>query len=230
MSDEDGHDESLLGRYHHHLTDLYRNLFLTSPAHRQNASPSTLGIIVLGLLAWGAFKYWPYVLLALLAIAASFASVALIAWLRRPARPRQFRDRKRIAFETAKTPAQIRITINSSPEFERYFWSADDDKLVEQWRRYHEEGVKPIRRNQAAQAAPTATQQPKATLLSLEAQKIIAQINASPKLARHAWHQHETGLLEQWQHYLTHGQLPIRRSKLARQQAMTHETSGDERR
>ncbi|SEJ31553.1 hypothetical protein SAMN05216201_10710 [Pseudomonas linyingensis] len=147
MSDEDGHDEPLLDRYHHHLTDLYRNPFLTTPARRPNASPGTLGIIVLGLLVWGAVKYWQYVLLVLLALPVLCASVVLIAWLRRSARPRQVRDRKRIAFETAKTPTQIRITINGSPEFERYFWSADDIKLVEQWRRYHAEGVKPIRRN-----------------------------------------------------------------------------------
>lgn len=215
MSDEEGHDESLLDRYHHHLTDLYRNPFLTAPARRRDAGPTTLEIVLLMLLLWAAFKYWQYVLLALLALAAAwFAGVALIAWLRRPPRPRQLRDRQRIAFETAKTPTQIRITINSSPEYERYFWSADDAKLVEQWRRYHEEDVRPIRRNKAAQAAAPATLQPQATPLSAEAQKILAQINASPRLARHAWHPQETGLLEQWQRYQTHGQLPIRRSKL----------------
>jgi hypothetical protein len=50
-------------------------------------------------------------------------------------------------------------------------------------------------------------------------QQIIVQINASPKLSRHAWHEHETGLLEQWQRYQTHGQLPIRRRKLEKQLA-----------
>lgn len=219
MSDEDEHDDSLLDRYHHHLLDLYRNPFLTTPARSPKASPGTLGIMVLGLLVWGALKYWQYVLLALLGIAALCAIAALIAWLGRPARPRQFRDRKRTAFETAKTPTQIRITINTSPEYERYFWHADDDKLVEQWRRYHEEGTKSIRRNKAAQAGSAATLQPKATLLSPEARKILALTNASPRLARHAWHQHETGLLEQWQRYQTHGQLPIRRSKLKKQLA-----------
>lgn len=157
MSDEDGHDESLLDRHHHRLTDLYRNLFLTTPARRPNASRGTLGLMVVGLLAWGAIKYWQYVLLGLLALAALFASGVLIAWLRRPASPGQARERERIAFETAKTPRQIRITINSSPEFARYFWSADDNQLVEQWRRYHAEGVKPIRRNKLAkQPARTA--------------------------------------------------------------------------
>lgn len=222
MSDEDGHDHSLLERYQHHLLGLYRNPFLSTPARRPNAIVAILGIMLLGLMVWDLLKYlkyWAHLLLALLAIAAAwFASVALIGWLR-PARPRTVRDRRKIAFETAKTPTQIRITINTSPEYERYFWSADDARLVEQWRRYHEEDVRPIRRNKAAQAAPAATPQLRATPLSPEAQKILAQITASPRLARHAWHLHETGLLEQWQRYQTHGQLPIRRSKLARQQA-----------
>lgn len=147
MSDEDEHDHSLLDRYQHHLLDRYRNPFLTTPVRQQSAGGSTLALMLFGLLVWGAVKYWQYVLLGLLALAALCASVVLIAWLRRSARPRQVRDRKRIAFETAKTPTQIRITINSSPEFERYFWSADDAKLVEQWRRYHEEDVRPIRCN-----------------------------------------------------------------------------------
>lgn len=219
MSDEDEHDHSLLDRYQHHLLDLYRNPFLTTPVRRQSAGGSTLALMLFGLLVWAALKYWQYVLLALLALAALCAGVLLIAWLLRPARPRKVRDHKGTAFETARTPTQIRISINSSPEYERYFWSADDAKLVEQWRRYHEEDVRPIRRNKSAQAAPAATAQPRATVLSSEAQQIVAQINASPRLSRHAWHQHETGLLEQWQRYQTHGQLPIRRSKLARQQA-----------
>ncbi|WP_455232283.1 hypothetical protein [Geopseudomonas aromaticivorans] len=223
MSDEDGHDDSLRDRYHHHLLDLYRNPFLTTSAPRRNSSVSTLAILGVGLLIWGAFKYWQYVLLTLLGIAAWYAIASLIAGLKRPAKPRQARDRKRIAFETAKTPTQIRITINSSPEFERYFWSADDDKLVEQWRRYHAEGVKPIRRNKAAGQPRHATgrcpQQAKATRLSPEAQRIVAQINASPGLAQHAWHAHEAGLLEQWQSYQTYGQRPIRRSKLEKKLA-----------
>lgn len=218
MSDEDGHDESLLDDYHRHLTDLYRNPLLTAPSRRRDASPATLGILLLALLVWAAFEYWQYVLLALLALAAAWlAGVALIAWLRQPARPR--RERQRIALETAKTPTQIRRTIDSSPEFERYFWSADDAKLVEQWRRYHAEGVKPIRRNKPARATPAAAPQPQATPLSPEAQKIIAQIAASPRLARHAWHLHESGLREQWQRYQSCGLLPIRRSKLEKRRA-----------
>ncbi|MNZ86398.1 hypothetical protein D3C78_1052170 [compost metagenome] len=220
MSDEDEHDDSLMDRYRHHLMGLYRNPLLTTSAPRQNSSVSILGIMVAGLLIWGAFRYWQYVLLALLGIAALYVIVFLIAGLMQPAKPRKTHDRKQMAFETAKTPTQIRITINSSPEFERYFWSADDDKLVEQWRRYYEEGVKPIRRNKAAGEPPKSTGQgtpsAKATRLSPEAQRIVAQINASPRLAQHAWHEHETGLLEQWQRYQTLGQLPIRRSKLER--------------
>lgn len=219
MSDEDEHDHSLQDRHHHHLMDLYRNPFLSSPARRRSASPDTLGLMVLGLLIWAAVKYWQYLLLALLALVALFASVFLVAWLRRPAKHRQPQDRKRIAFETAKTATQIRITINSSPEYERYFWSPDNAKLVEQWRRYHEEGVKPIRRNKAAPATPATAPQPKATPLSPEAQKILAQIDASRRLARHAWSTDERGLLEQWQRYQTHGQLPIRRSRLEKQLA-----------
>lgn len=219
MSDEDGHDHSLLDRYHHHLLGLHRTPFLTTPAPRKNASGSTLAMMLLGLLVWAAVKYWQSLLLVLLALAALFAGASLIAWLCRPTRPRNARDRQRIAVETTKTPTQIRITINSSPEYERYFWSADDAKLVEQWRRYHEEDVKPIRRNKAAQVAAAAPLQPQTTPLSAEAQKILAQINASPRLAQHAWHPHETGLLEQWQRYQTHGQLPIRRSKLERKLA-----------
>lgn len=214
MSDEDGDDESLMDRYHHHLLDMSRNPFLTTPTRQQSSGGSTLAIMLLGLLVWAAVKYWEYVLLALLGIAALGAIALLIDWLKQPAKPRKVRDRRKIAFETAKTPTQIRITINTSPEYERYFWSADDAKLVEQWRRYHAEDVKPIRRNKAAQAVPAATPQPQATPFSPEAQKILAQINASPRLARHAWHPHETGLLEQWQRYQTHGQLPIRRSRL----------------
>lgn len=179
MSDEDEHDHSLLDRHHHRLMDLYGYSYFTTPARRQSASGSTLGIMVLGLLIWAAVKYWQYLLLALLALVALFASVFLVAWLRRPARRRQPQDRKRIAFERAKTATQIRITINSSPEYERYFWSPDNAKLVEQWRRYHEEGVKPIRRNKAAPATPATAPQPKATPLSPKAQKILAQARAA---------------------------------------------------
>lgn len=218
MSDEGENDESYLDRYHHHMMDYYQSPFLTVPSRRRSA-PGVGSLVVVLVLIYTAINtistYWENILVFLLPLA-GFLGMALLLGLIILVRTSLLRE----AHETvaparaAKAAANIRDTINSSSDLKRYFWSADDAKLIEQWRRFHEEGVKPIRRNKVVHAGSAATLQPKAPLFSPEAQKILALIDASPKLSRHAWHSHETGLLEQWQRYQTRGQLPIRRRKL----------------
>lgn len=221
MSDEDEHDHSLLDRYQHHLLDLYRNPFLTTSGRRRSAGGFSI-FVVFALIYVVISEYWDNILVFLLPLAGILGSALLLGLLIliRTAPPPQVHEAAPILGQTARAEMQIRNTIKSTPKLGRYAWSDSELELLDQWRHFKETGQTPIRRKtlarkarQARKAGPETTP-PQPPALSPEAQKILVQINASPRLSRHAWHQHETGLLEQWQRYQTHGQLPIRRSRL----------------
>lgn len=217
MSDEDPSDDSFLER-HHHLMHLYRNPLLTSTGRRGSGG----ALVALLLVGWGLYlliaEYWQSILLALLALAGVCAIVVLI--LISYAKPRE-------TGAPAPSPSQqaataIRNTISSTPKLGRYAWSAYDGVLLEQWQRFAATGVTPPRRKTLARKERKATERDKPTAtapLGRKAQAALAEIEASPKLAQHAWRTDESGLLEQWQRYQTLGQLPVRRSKLAKRLA-----------
>ncbi|MNZ98468.1 hypothetical protein D3C78_1177510 [compost metagenome] len=176
-------------------------------------------MLLLGLmiLAW-IFEHWATIALVLGGIVALFATLFILGTL---AAAWQARKQLRAGppVDPRKEAAEaIRCTIATTPKLGRYAWAATDSQLISQWQQFRETGRTPMRRKTLARKARQADQppKPKPPPLGPGAQKILAEINASPKLAQHAWHTDEAGLLEQWQRYQTHGQLPIKHSKLER--------------
>lgn len=177
-----------------------------------------LGLMVL---VW-IFEHWLTIALVIGGIVALFAAMFILgtlaaAWqARKQPRPGPPADPR------AETAMAIRHTIASTPKLGRYAWATTDSQLLSQWKHFSDTGQTPLRHKTLARKARQAERQdrpPQPPPLGPRAQKILAEINASPRLAQHAWHAHETGLLEQWQSYQAYGQLPIRRSKLEKKLA-----------
>ena len=216
MSDEDESDDSFLER-HHHLMHLYRNPLLASTARRGSGG----GLVALILVTWGLYllirENWQPILLVLLALAGVCAIVALILTSYAPTK------RAPAPSPNREAATAIRSTISSTPKLGRYAWSTYDGVLLEQWQRFAATGVTPPRRKTLARKVRKAAERdspaPEPAPLGHQAQAILAEIAASPRLAQHAWSSDESGLLEQWQSYQSLRLLPIRRSKLEKRQA-----------
>ena len=218
---DDESDDSLLER-HHHLMHLYRNPLLTSTARGGSGGV----LVVLILVIWGLYmlirEYWQPILLVLLALAGVCAIVALILISYVPTK------RAPAPSPNREAATAIRSTIGSTPKLGRYAWSTYDGVLLEQWTNFAVTGVTPPRRKTLARKAVEGDRPaPKPPFLSRQAQAILAEIAASPRLAQHAWSTDESSLLEQWQRYQSLRLLPIRRSKLERRQTRAAGTNAD---
>lgn len=201
----------------HAISTLFQALFAIGAFY------ADLLLLVLGLmlLAW-IFEHWLTIAFVLGGIVALLVALFILAKLAAAWQSRKERKAVRLPDPRKDAAAAIRQTIASTPKLGRYAWAATDSELFSQWQRFGETGRTPLRRKTLARKARQAEQPPKTPKpkpLSPRAQKILAEIEASPKLAQRAWHADEAGLLEQWRSYQTYGQLPIRRSKLERRQA-----------
>lgn len=216
MHDEDGdeRDDTFLDSFHQRML-LYRSPLLFSSGRPGRSGGLIALLVVLAGLYLLVVEYWLPILLALLALALLFLVGFAGARPLKPGSPSPH--------PAAEAATIIRNTIRSTPKLGRYAWSTYDGVLVRQWNHFRETGQTPLRRKTLARkerdAAKRANPDAKPAPLGRQAQAILAEINASPRLARHAWHTHETDLLEQWQRYQSLGQLPIRRSKLERHMA-----------
>ena len=195
------------------ISTLFQALFAVGAFYAE------LLLLLLGLfvLAW-IFEHWVTIALVLGGIVALFAVLFILGTLAAARQTRKERQAGLLPAPSEETAKAIRQTIAGTPKLGRYAWSASDCQLLSQWTHFSDTGKTPLRRKTLARKARKAAEQDnqptKPPVLSARAQKILAEINASPKLVQHAWQADEAGLLEQWQSYQTFGQLPIRRNKL----------------
>ena len=189
-------------------------------------------LLLLGLfvLAW-IFEHWVTIALVLGGMVALFVVLFILGTLAAARQTGKERQAVPPADPSEEAAKAIRQTIAGTPKLGRYAWSAGDRQLISQWNHFGDTGKTPLRRKTLARKARKAAEQDnpptKPPVLSARAQKILAEINASPRLAQHAWQADEAGLLEQWQRYQSLGLLPIRRSKLEKKLARTAGTHAD---
>lgn len=157
MSYDDGHDESLRDRYHHHLLDLYRNPFLTTSGRRRSTGGFSI-FVVFALIYVVISEYWDNILILLLPLAGILGSALLLGLLIqiRTAPPSQVHEAAPILGQTARAVMHIRNTIKSAPKLGRYAWSDSELELLDQWSHFKETGQTPIRRKTLARKARQA--------------------------------------------------------------------------